>query len=389
MRRGGHRILLGPPSVEQFEILEDAMSTRFQIGSLALAFTLGLGLTSGCDSAAPAQDSGHRKQADGSWYGKLPNGTGIYIATTMPRSEWGIKTPDGWFYMTGFTHAGPDVVVNGGYWDGGSFAAKKGSVVNAEWHGSFYNVKEISTKGSDLRLFLEDGVGSFEVAGEELAGLVLHLRIPSFHKRGDLAPYSLIFQSFKALESTTKDIFGYEIVSVAENIPGAVKQPFCYRGDTGDNEPAQFSVGSQWDVLTASRTDDASLVSVSCASGGIGRCQQWGYRGWTEAQVASSGTFEKLVDAHQSCIYMKRADYCGTGDTYTEDGTMIGIDDNFSPAFQKSGGSDVEAVWGPKGAICLTKQRRPDIFFPGCAVPLPLCDAASYGAVWYTQSSHM
>ena len=367
------------------------MSTRFQIGTLALALSLGLGLTSGsgCDSTAPAQDASNRKQADGSWYGKLPNGTGIYIATTMPRSEWGIKTPLGWFYVTGFTNAAPEVILNGGYFSGGSFVTGKGFVTSAEWHGLFYNVKEISTKGADLRLYVESGGATFEVAGEELNGVVLHLKIPSIFKRGDLQPYSLIFQSVKTLESVDKDIFGYEIVTVAENIPGALKEPFCYRGDTGENERAQFSTGSQWDVLTAGRTDDASLVSVSCASGGIGRCQQWGYRGWAEAQVASSGTYEKLVDAHQSCLYMKRADYCGNGDTYTEDGTMIGIDDNFSPAFQKSGGGEIEAVWGPTGAICLTKQRRPDIAFPGCGTPLPLCDAGSYGGVWYTQSSHM
>lgn len=365
------------------------MSTRFQIGSLALAFTLGLGLASGCGSPSAAPDSSNRTQADGSWWGKFPNGTGIYIATTNPRSEWGIKTPDGWFYMTGFTRAGTSIVVNGGYWDGANFVAKKGYVVNADWNGLPFDVKEITAKGSDLRVVLTDGGSSFDVAGDQLAGLVLHLRIPGLNKRGDLLPYSLIFQGFKAMDSVDKDVLGYEIVTLNESAVGATKQPFCFRGDTGENELAQFSSGAQWDVLTAARTDDASLVSISCASGAIGRCEQWGYRPWAEGQVASSGSYEKLIDAHQSCIYMKRADYCGTGDTYTEDGTMIGIDDNFTPAFQKSGGQDVEAVWGPKGAVCLTKQRRPDLFFPGCAVPLPLCTAASYGAQWYVQSSLM
>lgn len=367
------------------------MSTRFQIGSLALALSLGLGLTSGCGSPSPAQDEGSRTQADGTWYGKMPNGTGIYIATTTPRSEWGIKTLDGWFYMTGFTNTAPDVTVNGGYWNSGSFESKKGRVISAEYLGSFYTVREVATKGSDLRVLLIDPVSSglIEVAADDLLDLRLHLGIPRLGKRGYEDQYSLMFQSAKTLETATKDIWGYEIVSVHDNDPGAAKVPFCNRADLGENELAQFSQGAQWDVMTAARTDDAQLVSVSCTSGGIGRCSQWGYRPWAEGQVASSGSVEKLVDAHQSCLYMKRADYCGTGDTYTEDGTMIGIDDNFTPSFQKSDGTSIEAVWGPKGAVCLTKRRRPDLAFPGCAVPLPVCTAASYGTQWYTQSSLM
>lgn len=382
---------VAPSSKNQFEILEDAMSTRFQIGSLALAFTLGLGLTSGCEQPSAARDEGSRSQADSTWYGKFPNGTGIYIATTNPRSEWGIKTLDGWFYMTGFTNSGTDVVVNGGYWTGGGLEVKKGRVTSAEWNGISYAVREVATKGSDFRLILVDPVtmGSIELAGDKLSDVRVHMAIPRPGKRSYDDHYSLLFQGVKTLETPSQDIIGYELVTLHDNDPGASKMPFCSRSDLGTNELAQFSQGSQWDVLTAARADDPSLVSVSCSSGGIGRCEQWGYRPWLEAQVASSGTYEKLVDAHQSCIYMKRADYCGTGDTYTEDGTMIGIDDNFTPAFQKSGGEKIEAVWGPKGAVCLSMQRRPDIHFPGCAIPLPACTAASYGSQWYVQSSLM
>jgi hypothetical protein len=367
------------------------MSTRFQLSTLTLALTLGLGLAGGCDHPSAAPDEGSRSQADGSWYGKYPNGTGIYIATTSPRSEWGLKTPTGWYYMTGFTHAGTEIVVNGGYWNGSSFVPKKGSVSGADWNGSAYAVREIAAKGSDLRVILEIGSNTIEVAGDKLPGLVLHLRIPSLDKSRVELPYSLMFQSTRTLDSVGNDVMGYELATLQENVAGAVKQPFCYRADTGENELAQFSQGSQWDVMTAARADDSNLVSVSCASGGIGRCEQWGYRPWAEGQVTSSGVVEKLVDAHQSCMYMKRADYCGNGDTYTEDGTMIGIDDNFTPAFQKSGGDKIEALWGPKGAICLdpANRRRLDLPFFGCAAALPLCTATSYASQWYVQSSRM
>lgn len=369
------------------------MSTRFQIGTLALALSLGLGLTSGtgCDSTAPAQDSGNRKQADGGWYGKMPNGTGIYIATTNPRSEWGIYTSYGWYYVTGFTNTAPTLTLNGGYASGGSFSSADGEVASADWAGDTYLVREIRSTGSELHVILTDfGMTKvFDLSGDMLKGLVVHVRIPMPIKRGDKLPYSLIFESLEKVDSSTGDLGGFQIVTLAENIVGAAKQPFCSRTDLGMNEAAVFSQGSQWNVMTASRTDNGAMVSVSCASGAIGRCEQWGYRPWEKATVASTGLGEMLVDAHQSCIYMKRADYCGTGDTYTEDGTMIGIDDNFTPAFQKSGTDKIEAIWGPKGAFCLSNRRHPDIAFPGCAVPLPTCSAASYGTQWYVQSGLM
>lgn len=368
------------------------MSTRFQIGSLTLALTLGLSLTTACEQPSATEDEGNRTQAEGTWWGKMPNGTGVYIGATKPLSEWGILTSYGWFYMTGFTNGGPSVAVNGGYFSG-SFVVATGRVISAELGGIHYGVKELAVKGSELVVTLIDlgTLTSVTYGGDKLAGLRLHVGIPRpGGKRGDTMPYSIFFKAPNALESVTKDVFGYELVTQPDNIIGAPETPFCLRNDFGGNEPAQLSQGAQWDPMTAARTDNPLAISTSCASGGIGRCEQWGYRPWDTAPMAKSGVTESLVKAHQACIYMKRADYCATGDTYTVEGTQIGISDAFDPAFQKSGGVDIEAVWGSNGALCLNTQRHPDLPAPAaCLATLPACAATTYASDWYVQSELM
>jgi hypothetical protein len=366
------------------------MSIRFQFGTLALALTLGL-TAIGCEQPSASDDESNRSQAGGEyWGGKFPNGTGVHIGTTKPLSQWGFSTSYGWFYTTGFTNSVPNVLVNGGYFDGVNYNPGTGKILTAERSGISYSVREISAEDGQLRVVVIDPstFATVDLSGDKLIDLRLHVQLPPPFKGADLRTYSLIFHGVKELDSNTKDVFGYELTTQIDNSPGAKEVAFCQRNDLGTNEMAQFTGGSQWNPMTAKRTDAKALTSVSCESGAIGRCAQWGYRPWAKAANKATGTSEYLPDAHQACIYMKRADYCGNGDTYTVDGTMIGISDVFDPAFQATGGGKLEALWTPKGALCLGIQRHADMpIAPACAVTLPACSSSATWSGYYMESS--
>lgn len=365
------------------------MSIRSQFGTLALALTLGL--TAACGAPATEENQGDRKQADGTYWGKVPNGPGLYIHNAKGvTNQHGISTPEGWFYMTHFTNSSPDILINGAFVAGSALDKKTGRVINAERGGTFYKVQGIEAKGSDLQLTLVDPVtaATFTLAGDKLSDIRVHVQLPLPGKSRDYRRYSIYFKSLEKVDSATGDILGYNLFTQLDNVPGAPMVPYCNRQDSGGvNEPAQFTPGSTWDMPTSARSDDLAIVNVACVSGAIDTCERWGYRPWEKAALLSSAAVVSLREAHQACIYMKRADYCATGDTYTEDGTMIGVDDAFDPAFQKTGSTKVESVWGKNGALCLDVQRHPDMpIAAACLATLPTCTAATYGSDWFTQS---
>lgn len=368
------------------------MSIRSQFGTLALALTLGL--TAACGAPATEENQGDRKQADGTWWGKMPNGEGLYIhGSKGPMNQQGISTPEGWFYMTHFTNTAPDIQVHGAFIIGASLDKKIGKVINAEIGGVSHAVKQIFSKGSDVVITVVDPVSSatFDLSGEKLSDVRLHVRLPLPGKSRDYRHYSIYFKGMDKVDSVTGDVLAFNLYTQMDNVPGAPMVPYCHRQDLGgENEPAQFTGGSSWDMPTSARTDDIAIVNVACSSGAINVCEQWGYRPWDKAALSSSAAIVSLREAHQACIYMKRADYCGTGDTYTIDGTMIGINDAFDPSFQHSGGSGREAIWGKSGALCLDAQRHKDIpLDPACAASLAPCSAASYGSDWLVESQVM
>lgn len=368
------------------------MSIRFQFGTLALALTLGL--TAACGAPAADEDQGDRKQADGIYWGKKPNGPGLYIHNSKGAlNQQGVSTPDGWYYMTHFTNAAPDVLIDGAFIVGGGLEKKTGRVINVERGGAFYKVREVSAKASDFALLLEDPVTAsvFALSGDKLTDVRLHIQIPVPGKSRDYRRYSIYFKSPEKVDSVTGDIMAYSMFTQLDNVPGAPMVPYCNRQDLGGvNEPAQFTPGSTWDMPSSARSDDKALVNIACVSGAIDTCQRWGYRPWEKAEILSSGAIVSLQEGHQACIYMKRADYCATGESYTEDGTMIGVDDAYNPAFQKSGGDKVEAIWGKNGAICLNTQRHTDMPAPAaCLATLPSCSTLPSGTDWLVQSSLM
>lgn len=104
---------------------------------------------------------------------------------------------------------------------------------------------------------------------------------------------------------------------------------------------------------------DDSAWFLTCTSGSRGKCVLWGYDPWK-----SGPNGEPLADFYRACQQMVRADYAGSGEPHTRNGTTIDVADALgmqkhdmldNPAFA------FEAGWGVDGAVCVARTRWPDL----------------------------
>lgn len=125
-------------------------------------------------------------------------------------------------------------------------------------------------------------------------------------------------------------------------------------------QPVALPVPGAFDH-TGAFIDTPRLFTFACRTGVISKCYRWGYRPWDSTGIPGDTTAKKMLTA---CTRMARADYCGTGDSYTRYGTLINVFDRLSPAAQVSApaptGLFFEAGWRDTGAVCLSHTRWDD-----------------------------
>ncbi|NVJ01622.1 hypothetical protein HV824_26375 [Myxococcus sp. AM009] len=163
---------------------------------------------------------------------------------------------------------------------------------------------------------------------------------------------------------------------------------FLYRvryTPSGGTSPVSLcSTGANWAVpvkgvfnLTGARSESPRTFTLGCDAGVIAKCYRWGYQPWRDG--ATSGP---ITEAHWSCTRMARADYCGQGTSFTQDGTRIRPWDDLTPAIISapspgSGSDDLtfEAGWNTAGPACLSHLRWKHL--TASCVPLnpPIYDA--------------
>lgn len=202
------------------------------------------------------------------------------------------------------------------------------------------------------------GLDGQELAGEELVGAVLDgilsdgssisLEIVDASADGDLMRYTLQANGQSICEGQLGGIF----------VPGSWDESGAHHAS----------------IEIAGRVVDTSF---SCPSGVVAKCVSWGYDGGS--------------DAHQACTRMARADYCGTGVPYTQDGTAIDIEDSLGiQTASNPAGFTFEAGWGRDGAVCASRARYQHVVdgtpvLPVCWNALPACtswtEAAESGAL--------
>ena len=188
------------------------------------------------------------------------------------------------------------------------------------------------------------------VSGTALIGATLTVRIEQTEHTFQLQ------NIYQDAQSAVGDVYLYDIV-----FRTATTGWLSLCTDSQGSAVPAVLLPNSWDLSSGARIDDPGTVTFACVNGALGKCVRLGYRPWASAQQCTSGscTTVPLLEHHQACSRMIRADYCGTGQSYTINGTLIDVWDGLSPALQ-SRATDwpLEANWAPGGATCLSVQRK-------------------------------
>lgn len=132
--------------------------------------------------------------------------------------------------------------------------------------------------------------------------------------------------------------------------------PLCEPDETGRS--AGFPVQGAWNDKGAFVKDPKAWF-LTCTSGARGKCVLWGYDPWKEGPKG-----QDLAPYYDACQRMVRADYDGRGQAFTRDGAILDVFDDIGIQASTTGGDDrfaFEAGWGPGGAVCADRTRRPDL----------------------------
>ena len=129
-----------------------------------------------------------------------------------------------------------------------------------------------------------------------------------------------------------------------------------------------------WDDATGEHRSSDDMLTLSSDATAVGKCyQHFRYRPWDTGEPAS---LKPMPELHAACVRMVRADYCGKGESATEEKTPIDVWDtaHVNEKDQDRPGHGFEAAWTSKGAVCLNHPRWPRLAAP-CASALPSCDS--------------
>jgi len=161
----------------------------------------------------------------------------------------------------------------------------------------------------------------------------------------------------RVLNDSTGEIFFYALSTF--NWTSGEWNTMC---EKNGNATEAIFLNGYWDPLNQSRIDAPPSVTIACRHYALAKCVEWGYKPWDNATSCNSmGQCESvsLRDYHQTCTRMCRADYCGDGQGWTADGTLIDIWDNLTPPIQARAAPEwpVEAEWNMDGAACVSGTR--------------------------------
>lgn len=180
-----------------------------------------------------------------------------------------------------------------------------------------------------------------------------------------------------------KDVYRY---TVSYHALDGVK-PLCGVDSNGDAVKA-LALSGRWDYREGvagggSHIEDAALFTFACDGYVIAKCVDMGYVPWRPVLACTRpGGCNRmtLVQAHQACTRMLRADYCGDGASHTQDGVAINVHDAFGIRTDDLDWA-WEAEWDESGARCAVAGRLPSQPVPPCAAPLsavPECGAPEH-----------
>lgn len=138
--------------------------------------------------------------------------------------------------------------------------------------------------------------------------------------------------------------------------------------------PEEDCLSKNWDafagraVIVPAQVDgkvDFGKDQVSCMNGVFAKCavvwRYWRFEPESRPGVPADPTvFEAATRQRklfQACVRAAKADYCGTGESFTCDGTTIDVADGEINVRDRRPGDVLEADWDESGATCLDVTR--------------------------------
>jgi hypothetical protein len=132
--------------------------------------------------------------------------------------------------------------------------------------------------------------------------------------------------------------------------------PLCGVDATG--APVQaIAVPGMWSGPANVYAANPQSFTWACRFKTVGKCVELGYKPWKGYQ-----------DQMASCVRMLRADYCGTGVSYTRDGQLLNVYDSLGIQTDTEAWQ-LEAGWKPNGAMCVSSAADTRFSILGLATP--------------------
>ena len=211
----------------------------------------------------------------------------------------------------------------------------------------------LSFTGGSLLSAFDQGTQSTRI-GAELADTILMVNLDALGGVKRVKIKSVVQSAVQA---------GVYFYTVQSEVSTGVFQTICLDGAGNPTEAIPLS--KAYDPDTASRLPDTDALTWACRGAALAKAIEWGYVPWTSAA---------MEDAHEAAVRMIRADYCGDGVTHTTNGNTIDVADKWGIQTPDTNW-DIEAKWGPNGAVCLNTPRK--LIHPRssiwCAANLPYC----------------
>jgi hypothetical protein len=210
--------------------------------------------------------------------------------------------------------------------------------------------------------------GNSTLRGNQLIGGTILLRIQS----GLIVP--VIIAGHDEVESWASDgepVAAYALV-YADLAQPLLQRSIC-KGTLVD--PLQAAVvvlaGERYDLDNKTViADQDDWITLACAGSAGAKMALLGYGPNAEFE---GGGAPASVDQRQATLKMITADYCGTGHSYTVDGTPLLWENQSGTVGLDIQPGDHEAIWTAAGALCLDTPRVVDASEVSCS--LPTCDA--------------
>ncbi|PCC74872.1 hypothetical protein SAMN02745121_05949 [Nannocystis exedens] len=244
----------------------------------------------------------------------------------------------------GAQFTGAQLLRPGNVWVNVTSGAVKDGILEAKVGTTIYRGADLVGSRWQLTLFNPDTDGDGDHDANDEPEVDVELRIASF-------------QQISAREAH----YTFETVDDEGNVV-----PVCDADTAGRHTMVPIKDVTVNEV-TGKMAKRSNTLYLACTSGAIGKAVQWGYKPW-----------ERQLDEFEVATRMIRADYCYTGQSFTQNGTHLQVQDRYHiNTFLRSEDPN-EAVWTTTGVRCLNTPRNATYTAPQVQCggqTLPTCPA--------------